>query len=247
MFSGRFLLSLVAITSPCLLLAEGSSWSAVMGPQAGIAFVSNAGKSKTFPIKNHRTDEFYSYSPKHKTQSPFIYGGFVGAKWRGSSGFETVMDLSYLQSSVFYVKGKLTQGADEQSEDTYSYQYGIELRQLLVEGRFGYALKWFHPYASIALGASFNTSKHFSTSVPSSLTFTREYSSHSTSAFSYAVGAGMDFDLFSWLQLGVAYSFNDFGKASLGFATIDGNAVHGTLSQNHLYANQVLGKLTIVF
>lgn len=226
---------------------DSKLWDPVCGLEGGVAIISKAGKSKTFPIQNSATDEFYSYSPHHSTKTPFIYGGFLGAQWRGFTHFGLQLDVKYNQSSTFSVHGKLTQGADKQSEDQYSYKYDIRIRQLLAEDYFQYNLKWFHSYVVIGLGAAFNWANHYSTNVPSDMAFTRMYKSNSTMSFSYAVGAGFDFDIIRYIRLGIGYRFSDLGKVSLGSANIDGIPVSGTLSQSHLYTNEFLGKLTIVF
>lgn len=226
---------------------DANLWHPVLGGESGVAIISDAGKSQSFPIQDPAVDQFYNYSAKHKTKTPVIYGGYLGAEWRGSSHFGIEFDVSYMQSSSFSVSGTLTQGVDVQSEDSYTYKYKMRIRQLLAEEKFQYILKWFRPYVLIGLGASFNVANNYSTNVPTSLAFTRMYKSHSSACFSYAVGAGIDFAIVKCLRIGVGYRFTDLGKVSLGSANIDGVSVSGTLSQPHIYANEISGKLTIVF
>lgn len=240
-----------ALISPAATFAgsffDANLWHPVLGGESGVAIISDAGKSQSFPIQDPAVDQFYTYSAKHKTKTPVIYGGYLGAEWQGYPNFGIQFDVNYTQSSSFSVSGTLTQGVDVQSEDSYTYKYKMRIRQLLTEGKFQYVLKWFRPYALIGLGASFNVANNYSTNVPTSLAFTRMYKSHSSASFSYAVGAGMDFDIVKCLRIGVGYRFTDLGKVSLGSANIDGVSVSGTLSQPHIYANEVSGKLTIVF
>ncbi|MES2199725.1 MAG: outer membrane beta-barrel protein [Chlamydiota bacterium] len=239
--------SIFSMTSFAGSFWDSDLWHPVLGLESGVAFISHAGKSKTFPIEDPLTDEFYNYSPKKKTHDPLIYGGFLGAEWQGFKHFGIQFDAKYNQSSSFSVHGNLVQGVDAQSEDHYTYKYKIRIRQLLAEGKFQYVLKWFRPYFLLGLGAGFNVANHFSTNVPSSMAFTRMYKSNSCASFSYAVGAGMDFSLIRYLRLGVGYRFTDLGKVALGSANIDGTSVSGTLSQSHLYSNEILANLTIVF
>lgn len=222
-------------------------WHPVLGVESGVAFISHAGKSKNFPIKDPVTDEFYNYSIQHKTHTPVIYGGFLGAEWQGFPHFGVQLDVAYNQLSSFFVHGNLVQGADAQTEDSYTYKYNVKIRQLLAEGIFQYTLKWFRPYFLVGLGASFNRANHYSTNVPSTMTFTRMYSSNTSTSFSYAVGAGMDFDIIRYLRVGAGYRFTDLGKVSLGSANIDGTSVSGTLSQSNVYSNELTAKLTIIF
>lgn len=226
---------------------DSQLWHPVLGIESGVAFISHASKGKIFPIQDPIKDEFYRYSPNKTTKTPVIYGGFLGAEWRGFSHFSVQLDAKYNQSSSFFVHGNLVQGADVQSEDHYTYKYSVRIRQLLAEGKFQYVLKWFRPYAMLGLGAGFNIANHFSTNVPSTLALTRMYEGHSNASFSYLVGAGMDFDIIKYLRLGVGYRFTDLGKVALGSANIDGIAAGGTLSQSHVYSNELLAQLTIVF
>ena len=229
-------------------IPQTRSWYGVIGVESGIAITSDAGRSKTFPSSNNGTDEFYKYSCHHKTQAKVIYGGFVGAEWRFSPYWNCLFDVCYSQSSPFSVKGKLIQGVDVQSQDSYHYKYKILIRQLLVEGKVSYVNKtrvW--PYVFLGLGPSFNRAYSFSTTVPTSLTFTRVYKNNTAAGFTYALGTGFDIKILEWFRAGIGYQFTNFGKASLGSASIDHISVSGTLSQHNFYASEVLAELIFVF
>lgn len=123
----------------------------------------------------------------------------------------------------------------------------ISAEQFLVEGKLLYTYHCiFHPYILAGLGVSANRADNFSTNVPPFLTFTRVYSSHSETFFSYNVGAGIDFDVTNNIRLGIGYRFADFGKAQLGSARIDTTNVSGTLSQNNLFVHEILGQVTFI-
>ena len=77
-------------------------------------------------------------------------------------------------------------------------------------------------------------------------TFTREYSDNTESSFTYSLGLGVDMDITEHLRLGVGYRFADLGKVRLGDAEINTTEVAGTLSQDHLYANEILVQLSLV-
>lgn len=185
-----------------LLADDCDCWRVVSGIEIGAIRSSDAGSSKTFRSESPN-DEFYKYSPSHKSQNRAIYGVFAGAAWRGLCDWDFQVDLKYSQSSPFTAKGTLTQGLDVQSQDSYNYRYKISLKQLLVEAKFSYVnCSLFRPYVSIGLGSSFNRSYSFSTTVPESLTFTRAYKSHTTSGFSYAIGFGVDVEISSCVYAG---------------------------------------------
>lgn len=227
---------------------DADCWHPIVGIESGVAISTDAGKSKTFPIKNPESDEFYSYSCQHKAQAAILYGGFVGAEWTELNHLGVQFDVNYNQSSPFSVKGVLTQGVDAQSEDSYHYKYKIIIRQLLMEGKLVYKSKSrFNPYLLLGLGASFNKAYGYSTTVPDSLTFTRVFKNNSTSSFTYAAGAGVDIDILQYLRAGIGYHFTNLGKAKLGSATIDNVSVSGTLSQPNFYANEIFLQLTAAF
>ncbi len=223
------------------------SWRPVCGLESGAAISSDAGQSKNFPIASPAT-EFYNYSVQHKSQSEAIYGGFIGAQWQQGSPWIIQLDLNYNQSTPFSVNGILTQGVDIPSSNSYDFEYKIVIRQLLFEGKIAYdSGTRFRPYAIVGIGSSFNRAYSFSTTAPASLTFTRDYENHSTAAFTYALGVGLDVELIRSIWGSIGYRFTDFGRASLGSASINGTPVSGTLSQSNFYANEFLVQLTLAF
>lgn len=220
----------------------------IFGLGAGGSFSSDVGASQTFPILDPITDELYVYSPTKPLQSAYLYNGFLGAEWDLSSHWGIQTSFNYNQTSPFSVQGSFTQGADIQSTDTYTYNYGVDTKQLLFDGKIFYTFrKCFRPYVLVGLGSSFNKTYNYTTDVPPFLTFTRMYANKTNVSFSYAVGAGIDTSITSHLRIGFGYRFMDLGEANLGAANIDGTSVTGALSQAHLYANEVLTQITCVF
>lgn len=213
----------------------------------GVSGSSDVGHSQYFPATNPGTNEFYQYSINHRFKSQGLGTIGVGAEWKLSQHWLAQTALEYAQTS-YLAKGVLTQGIDSDSQDAYDYQYKIISKQLMAEIKFLYDLGHsLHPYWLAGVGASFNHAYHFSTTVPPTLTFTRQYANQSTTALSYTTGIGVDMDIAPQLRLGVGYRFSDLGKVSLGQASIDGAPASGTLSQSHLYVNQLLAQLTYRF
>jgi opacity protein-like surface antigen len=222
-------------------------WRAIISLSSGVAISSDFGKSQTFPIVNPITDEFFIYSAKQSTQTVGVLDGFVGAEWAFQPNWDLQMGLGYNQAWNFKTQGSLLQGADAQSADQYSYKYKGLTRQLLAEGKLLYRFKErYLPYALLGLGAAFNDANSYHTNAPPFLTFTRQYKNNTQTSFAYALGMGIDVVILDHLRLGVGYRFADFGQISLGNATIDTTKVRGTLSQTHLYANQILAQITWV-
>jgi opacity protein-like surface antigen len=104
-----------------------------------------------------------------------------------------------------------------------------------------------HPFASVGIGAAFNQAYGYSTNVPAFLTFTPQFASHQTTSFTYSVGLGMDFDVEKNWRLGANYRFTDLGKANLGAGNIDVFPFTSTLTQSHLYAQEVMAHVTYLF
>ena len=96
------------------------------------------------------------------------------------------------------------------------------------------------------MGASFNQSYDFNSSVPTELTFSREYTDNTLTRLAYRLGLGFDIALIPQLRVGLAYRFADLGKSSLGSASINQSLVSGTLSQGHLYVNEAVAQISYI-
>lgn len=225
------------------------NWRPVLALGGGYLFSTMLGESQNFPIQNPITDSFYNYSPNHNTKSTAIVDGFLGIEWGlGDNGAGLQLGVSYDQIVPFTVKGTLVQGADINSQASFTYQYDITLSQVLFGGKLlGVLSGIYHPYFFGGVGAAFNRASQFTTNVPPFLTFTKTYASNANTVFTYAVGVGLDVDLDQVFRLGAGYRFSNFGKVQLGNATIDTTPVPGTLSQRNLYTNEILLQITCLF
>lgn len=232
----------------CLnLLRNVAATPTILSLGGGVGISNDFASSQTFPIVNPDSDEFYTYSPNHSSQTLSLFQGFIGKEWQLNSRLALQIGLDYNQLSKFYVKGSFLQGVDNQSADQYTYQYSIFTRQLLAESKLLYCFRgYIHPYFLLGLGASFNNASNYSTNVPPFLAFTRQYQDGTQSAFSYAIGFGADVEIMKSVRLGAGYRFADLGKVKLGGATIDTTSVSGTLSQTHFYTNEILAQVTWV-
>lgn len=233
---------------PSQQVSQHNTCPLMIGLNTGASFSSDTGESKSFPIQDPTTDQFYLYTATKSSQTAYLYGGFLGTEWDWRSHWGIQAGLDFTQTASFSAQGSFLQGADVQSADTYSYQYDMLSRQLLLDGKLFYILKKrFRPYILIGAGSSFNSAYHYTTNVPPFLTFTRIYSNNTTTSFSYAVGIGIDATVTERVRMGIGYRFTDLGKVTLGNAVIDTTSVPGTLSQSHWYANEVLAQLLFIF
>lgn len=227
---------------------QDKPWQPLLSVGAGADITSRAGKLQAFPILNPIVDEYYYYTVNNRSQSQGVIDVYLGTEWDLWPDWLLQLGVDYNQPTRFPVSGYYVQGTDALSQDTYFYQYFITTKQLLAEAKLLFSFQQkFHPYVVGGIGASFNNAYRFIPYYPTTLTFTRMYLPHSSSAFSYAIGLGVDYDLFPQIRVGVGYRFTNAGSVRLGQSYIDTSTVFGTLSQSNFYINQVLGQLTFKF
>jgi hypothetical protein len=118
------------------------TWRPVMTLGAGASFSSQVGKTQYFPIQNPATDQFYSYVANRRSQTSFLFDGFLGAEWAVTkSNWLFQAGLEYKQASPFNARGVLTQGSASSLQNSYGYRYNVFSRQLLIEGKALYTIK----------------------------------------------------------------------------------------------------------
>jgi opacity protein-like surface antigen len=223
------------------------SWHPFGAIGGGADYTSNLGYSQNFPINNPTTDEFYNYTAHQQGQTVAFFDFLLGAEWHPYQDWFFELGADYNQTTSLTANGTFVQGADVQSENNYNYSFNAISRQILAEGKLLYTIAdTYHPYLTLGLGAAFNNAYSYTTNVPPNLTFTRQYADHTSKNFSYAVGFGLDMDITPDFRFGIGYRFADVGQVQLGNASIDTTSVNGTLSQMHLYNNQVLAQITYV-
>jgi opacity protein-like surface antigen len=128
--------------------------------------------------------------------------------------------------------------------NNYTYQYNVTRTAVGLKGKLlGQWGSPIIPWISATLGMSFNQAHNFS-STPTIFEAVAmpNFASNTTTAFTYAVGIGGQYQLKPNWQLGAGYEFSDWGKSQLGSA---GNTSNGP-SLSHLYSNSLLFNLTYV-
>ena len=106
--------------------------------------------------------------------------------------------------------------------------------------------KIWHPYITAGVGEAFNNAYAYIETpiISSDVPMTEPFSSHSTKAFTYFAGLGLDVDVGEHLRAGAGYRFLDLGQASLGMTPLQDST--NTISHSHLHANEFLAQLTFV-
>jgi len=223
------------------------AWKPFVAVSGGSASVTQMGSAQSFPIVDPTSDEYFVYTPESGSQTKGLFEVFLGGEFNVLSGWLVQGGAAYAQAGRYNTHGILTQGVDTQSADQYTYQFNTVVHQVLAQVKvMKHGNHKFYPYVLLGLGASFQDTSSFSTSVPSFLSFTRAYADNTIGSFSYQVGVGIDFDLAKHVRLGVGYRFADFGETSLGSASINNTPVSGRLGQSHIYANEAIAQLTYV-
>lgn len=223
------------------------NWRTVIGIGGGAAITRKAGEANDFPIKDPASDSFYNYTAERSSQTAQLFSLFLGAEWPLHPSWEGQLGIGYRQTRIFPVKGTLTQGADVPSQDSFTYNYNIVTKQLVLEGKLLYNYHYLcMPYLTGGLGFAMNKSYGFTPNIPANETFTRNYTSHTNNAFSYSLGIGVDIDMGSEFRVGAGYRFTNLGEVKLGGARIDGVGQSGTLIQSSLDVHEFYGELTFL-
>ena len=169
------------------------NWQPIATFTGGAAFTSGAGANNQFPAQT-AIFSFYNYNSTHSTQSQGYFGGFVGAERLVKTNWLMQLGIGYYEPTTFKAKGYVTQGADVETENQYAYSYSVQSHQLLAEAKLLYN-NWnqYHPYLSAGIGGAWNNAKRFNVNIePPFTTYSNQFSNHSSSSFSYAVGLGID-------------------------------------------------------
>jgi opacity protein-like surface antigen len=242
-----FLPSTAAQADGILPQSLNTTWHAVVGVGGGVAVTTNLARNQNFPIINPITDEFYNYTQDNSHPAAGLFEAFLGAERFVYKNWMMQAGIAYAQAGSYTITGTFVQGADVPSSDQFTYKYSVMTHQLLAQAKLmrAYHERWF-PYVLAGVGPSFNSTRHYATTVPALFTYTRQYADKTSTSFAFRVGAGVDYSITSHARIGIAYRFSDLGGITLGSASINSIAVAGTLSQSSLYGNEVLAQFTYV-
>lgn len=217
----------------------------ILSVGGGGVWTGNLGKNQDLYIPNN---EYYKYHVSDRSDGNGVFDIFLGGEWEFCPQWAAQLGVGYTYMGSFSVGGDYEQGFDPQSSDIYTYNYRVRSQQVQAESKILFEMtRMLRPYIYGGLGASFNKASNFNADYPEFLTFTREYENHTSSSFTWSVGAGLDVQALDCLRVGVGYRFADLGRVSLGQSYIDDTPVTDTLSQKHLYTNMVLGHISFIY
>lgn len=209
-----------------------------VGLDLGIAKPTNIGQSTTFPL-GYST---FSYSSNSNDARALISGVSVNKTLTINSLYTLQVGVSYHHISSMDVKGNLEQGISPPYYQS-TYSYNVTSSQYLVEAKLRRQFYRYFPYVFLGLGVASNRADNYSTTVPSYLTVTPDYSNKTTNSFTYSLGIGVDYFVMSRLSIGLGYRFINLGNVGLGTGIIRNMSVGAELTQSNLYVNTLLAQL----
>jgi len=154
------------------------------------------------------------------------------------------LGLAVATTTTIPLNGDIWQDADPDFNNLF-YDYKIRHTHLAAKGKLlADVYQLVQPYISGSLGVGFNYAYHYkSTSKRFEVLPEPPFTSHTTTALTYTLGAGLQRALNTHWSVGVGYEFTDWGKTSLGAAPAQ--LSNASLNLNHIYTNQL--QLSISF
>lgn len=244
--------SLTAITSVGFASGEAEkttpSWSKLSDimKSAGVVTLSvgpvweSAGNTQTFYL-TPTIEKTYAANP---TSHALVDGElFLGFQKTLRPQLDGQIGLAVATTSNASLSGHIWDDADSQFNN-YNYDYQIQHTHLAIKGKLlsdrGYIAI---PWLSGSLGVGFNQAHSFqNTPTLTEAIVMPNFSSNTTTTFTYTVGAGLERHLNQHWQAGIGYEFADWGKSQLNRAS--GQTLHTGLSLSHLFTNGFLLNLT---
>lgn len=210
-------------------LSAGPSWGSAGRNQT---LDLGAGVRNTYTA-NHQSNTLANYELFLGMQTP------LGEKVLGQFGVDFAATSDARLSGDIWANGNPT-------ANNYSYEYQLRHNHVAAKAKFIGDFCWvIQPWISATLGMAFNQSHGYS-SRPTVAGFPSLpiFASKTISAFTYAVGVGIQYPFAKNFQVGVGYEFTDWGHSRLG--PMDGAATNQTLSLPHFYTNSVMFNLAYV-
>ena len=188
-----------------------------------------------------------TFTGSNNDDTPF--GGiFAGIESPFYQDFLWQIGLSYYQTSAFTAKGRIWQFTNPDFNNI-SYQEQIKNQQILIETKFLGTINKkiiLHPYLTAALGEAINTASDYTETAlqPYVVKHPADFSDHTSHAFSYAFGLGLDVELTDHVRFGVGYRYAYLGRAQLG--TMPGQESDDRLTEKNLATNAFLFNISLL-
>ena len=202
----------------------------------------NAGEAQTLNLAPDITKTYTANKPTNTLPTGEL---FLGIKNTLSKQLEGQIGLAVVETGHAILSGDIWDDADP-AFNNYTYRYKVNHTAVSLKGKL---LGHWHlpvtPWISTSLGVGFNRAYGFS-NVPTLYAAVQSpnFTSKTTTAFTYTFGIGIQRQLAPHWQVGAGYEFSDWGRSQLGPAA--GASSHQGLSLPHLYTNSILFNLTYI-
>ena len=220
-------------------VSQTSNWSWVSTLSAGPIW-EHAGETQSFYL----TPEIEKTYAAHQSTNALANGElFIGMQKNLSTTIETQLGLAAAATSDASLSGLIWDDADPRF-DNHDYRYKIQHSHIAIKSKIlfdnGY---WLRPWASGSLGVAFNYAHSFRNSPRIYEAIVNpNFASHTQTAFTYTLGAGVQKTVNQHWQIGIGYEFADWGKSRLGRAAEQ--TLHNGIGLSHVYTNGILCNLT---
>ncbi|WP_454781771.1 outer membrane protein [Legionella sp. WA2022007384] len=186
-----------------------------------------------------------TYTADKSTHTLADFEVFLGLQKALTPTFWGQLGVAVAATTNASLSGDIWDDADPEF-DNFTYSYKIQHTHVAAKGKLladmGLIVM---PWVSGSIGVGFNEARSFRNTpkifeaIPNP-----NFASHTQTAFTYTVGAGIQKALSQNWQVGVGYEFADWGKSQLGRAS--GQTIGEGLELNHFYTNGVLFNITYV-
>lgn len=200
----------------------------------------NAGVKQTFSLAPEIEKTYTAAKSRHTLIDGEL---FLGGQKRIQSTLLGHVGISVAAANSAKLSGHIWDDASPVF-DNYTYTYKVKHTHVALKGKLlSDSWQWFMPWISASLGLGWNQAHDFNnTPIIFEALPNENFTSHTKTAFTYTLGAGVQRSLNAHWQAGVGYEFADWGKSRLGRAL--GQTMNAGLALNHLYTHGVLLNLT---
>jgi len=170
---------------------------------------------------------------------------FFGLQHAVMPRLQAQLGLAIAGTTSIQLNGNVWQDADPDLNN-FSYDYQIKHEHIAVKGKLLTDIyQLLQPYISGSLGVGYNHAYNY-TSIPKLVTVPSEppFTSHTTTAFTYTLGAGVQRALNEQWAIGMGYEFADWGQSHLGAAS--DQVSNSGLHLSHIYTNQLQFSLNFI-
>ena len=193
----------------------------------------SAGETQTVYLAPDSENSYVAINETHTFADGEFFLGLqqtIQDNWYGQLG------LAVVTTGNMPLKGSVWGDAD-QNFNNYQYTYNIKHSHITLKGKLLADIEFaLIPYASASLGVGFNQSHNFmlTETIPEAAPVP-EFSSKTTTSFTYNLGVGLQRMINTHWQIGAGYEFTSWGQSQLGLAP--GQTLGHGLSLSNLYTH----------